>query len=181
MGPAQAPGLAGAGRKPAFDRRFTESPGTMNAVQLTEMTDDQLWQRSREGDREAFGQVVERYQSLICSLAYSACGNLAQSEHLGQEAFITAWQQLKELREPGKLRAWLCGIVRNLAANALRREQRRGGPARSLNSVVEPAGSGADPAAQAATQEEVTLLWRTLAGLPGTYREPLVLFYGHGQ
>ena len=153
----------------------------MNAVPLTEMSDDQLWQRSREGDREAFGQIVERYQSLICSLAYSACGNLARSEDLGQETFIAAWQKLAELREPDKLRAWLCGIVRNLAANALRREQRRGGSAKSLNSVAEPAGSDADPAAQAVTQEEATLLWRSLAGLPETYREPMVLFYRQGQ
>jgi hypothetical protein len=47
--------------------------------------------------------------------------------------------------------------------------------------VAEPAGSAADPAAQAVTQEEATLLWRTLAGLPETYREPLVLFYRQGQ
>src|SRR5262249_51157328 len=99
----------------------------MNEVPFTEMADAQLWQRSREGDREAFGEVVGRYQSLICSIAYSACGDLAQSEDLGQEAFLAAWEKLGELREPAKLRAWLCGIVRNRAANARRREQRRGG------------------------------------------------------
>ncbi|HJZ90910.1 MAG TPA: RNA polymerase sigma factor, partial [Gemmataceae bacterium] len=153
----------------------------MSTTPLAEMSDGQLWQRSRTGDREAFGQVVERYQSLVCSLAYSSCGNLAESEDLGQAAFLAAWQQLAEVREADKLRAWLCGIVRNLAANARRREQRRGGSARSLNSVVEPAGPDADPAAQAVTQEEATLLWRTLAGLPETYREPLVLFYRQGQ
>src|SRR5262245_64831858 len=134
---------------------------SMRTVPLTAMSDDQLCQRSRERDREAFGQIVERYQSLICSLAYSACGNLAQSEDLGQETFIAAWQQLAELREPGKLRTWLCGIVRNLAANARRREQRRGGPAGSLSALAEPAGSDADPAAQAVTQEQANLLWRT--------------------
>jgi DNA-directed RNA polymerase specialized sigma24 family protein len=64
----------------------------MNTVPLTVMPDDQLWQRSRQGDREAFGRIVERYQSLICSLAYSACGDLAQSEDLGQEAFLAAWE-----------------------------------------------------------------------------------------
>jgi RNA polymerase sigma factor (sigma-70 family) len=153
----------------------------MNPISLSAMPDDQLWQRSREGDRAAFGQIVERYQSLICSLAYSACGNLARSEDLGQETFITAWQQLDDLREPAKLRPWLCGIVRNLSASTLRREQRRGGPAKSLSSVVEPAASNTDPAAQAVTQEEAALLWRSLAGLPESYREPMVLFYRQGQ
>ncbi len=153
----------------------------MNAIAVSELSDDQLWQRSCRGDREAFGQIVERYQSLICSLAYSTCGNLARSEDLGQETFIAAWQKLGELREPGKLRAWLCGIVRNLAANAVRRERRRGGAAESLSTMIEPVGSVADPAAQAVTNEEATLLWRTLAGLVETYREPMVLYYRQGQ
>jgi len=153
----------------------------MNASSLSAMSDDQLWQRSGEGDREAFGRIVERYQSLICSLAYSACGNLAGSEDLAQETFVAAWQQRGELREPAKLRGWLCGIVRNLAANAIRREQRRGGVAQSLDSVAEPARSDADPAVQAVSQEEADLLWRALAGLSETYREPMVLYYRQGQ
>src|SRR5262249_61647879 len=77
--------------------------------------------------------------------------------------------------------AWLCGIVRNLAASERRREQRRGGAAQSLDSVRDLAGSDAYPAARAVTQEEADLLWRSLAGLSETYREPMVLFYRQGQ
>lgn len=157
---------------------------TMNTIPLlalTTLSDDQLWQMSRAGDREAFGRIVERYQALICSLAYSACGNFSRSEDLAQETFVTAWQRLDELHEPSKLRAWLCGIVRNLAANARRREQRRGGPAESLDAVAEPAATEADPAAQAVSHEEEVLLWRSLGDLPETYREPLVLFYRQGH
>lgn len=153
----------------------------MTNIDSTPLSDDLLWRRSRSGDREAFGRIVERYQSLVCSLAYSACGNLSRSEDLAQETFLTAWQRLGELREPAKLRSWLCGIARNLSANASRREQRRGGPAESLDAVGEPTALDADPAAQAVTQEEATLLWRSLGGLPETYREPMVLFYRQGQ
>lgn len=153
----------------------------MNPISMTAIPDDQLWLKSRDGDREAFGRIVERYQTLICSLAYSACGNLSRSEDLAQETFVTAWQKLGELREPAKLRAWLCGIVRNLSANAIRREHRRGGPAQSLDSVVEQASEEADPATHAVSQEEAKLLWRSLSGMPETYREPMVLFYRQGQ
>ena len=154
---------------------------TLFTSALTVISDDQLCQQSRAGDREAFGRIVERYQSLICSLAYSACGNLSRSEDLAQETFVTAWQKLGELRETSKLRAWLCGIVRNLASNAARREQRRGGPAESLELLDEQAAPEADPAAHAVTHEEETLLWSSLAGLPENYREPMVLFYRQGQ
>lgn len=148
---------------------------------MAAMSDDQLWLKSRDGDREAFGRIVERYQGLICSLAYSACGNLSRSEDLAQETFVTAWQKLGELREPTKLRAWLCGIVRNLSASSLRRERRRGGPAVSLDHLNEHVSADADPATNAVSQEEADLLWRSLAGMPETYREPMILFYRQGQ
>src|SRR5580765_3155707 len=99
----------------------------MNLMNSATVSDEQLWRLACEGDREAFGRIVERYQSLICSLAYSACGALGTSEDMAQETFITAWHRLKDLRDPGKLRQWLCGIVRNIAANAVRRELRPGG------------------------------------------------------
>src|SRR5262245_25964381 len=115
------------------------------------MSDEQLWRRSCEGDREAFSKIVERYQSLICSLAYSACGALGTSEDMAQETFMTAWHRLKDLREPSKLRAWLCGIVRNIAANAVRRDLRHGGAPESLEVVADQASPNDDPAAQAVT------------------------------
>jgi hypothetical protein len=46
------------------------------------------------GDRDASGRIVERYQSLVCALAYSVCGDLARSEDLAQETSIAAWRQL---------------------------------------------------------------------------------------
>jgi RNA polymerase sigma factor (sigma-70 family) len=82
--------------------------------------DAELVNASLGGNRDAFGQIVTRYQSLICSLAYSATGSLSQSEDLAQEIFVTAWKQLAGLREPEKLRSWLCGIARNLINNFLR-------------------------------------------------------------
>src|SRR5262245_21730800 len=140
-------------------------------------SDEQLWRLSCEGDREAFTRIVERYQCLICSLAYSACGALGTSEDMAQETFITAWHRLKDLREPSKLRQWLCGIVRNIAANALRRELRRGGEPQSLDTAAVELSVEDDPAAQTITREEETLLWRTLGEMPDIYRESLVLFY----
>jgi RNA polymerase sigma factor (sigma-70 family) len=145
------------------------------------MSDETLWQLSLRGDTVAFGRIVERYQSLICALAYSACGNLATSEDLAQETFVAAWRRLGELREPNKLRNWLCGIVRNLAANANRRDFRRGGAPAALEAVGEKEAPTADPAAEAVTHEEEILLWRALASMPEQYREPLVLFYREQQ
>ncbi len=91
----------------------------------TEMlADAELVALCRGGDRDAFGRIVERYQSLVCGLAYSACGDLNRSEDLAQETFLTAWRQLAALREPDKLKGWLCGIVRNLTRTSARDQSR---------------------------------------------------------
>ena len=52
--------------------------------------DAELVGESLAGNRDAFGQIIARYQSLVCSLAYSATGSLSQSEDLAQETFVAA-------------------------------------------------------------------------------------------
>jgi RNA polymerase sigma factor (sigma-70 family) len=141
-------------------------------------SDAQLVEWSLTGDRDAFGRIVERYQSLVCSITYGATGSLAWSEDLAQETFITAWKQLAELREPGKLRSWLCGIARNLLGKELRRRE----PVRGAELLAdELPASEPSPSAQAVSREEEAILWRALAQIPPTYREPMILFYRQQQ
>jgi RNA polymerase sigma factor (sigma-70 family) len=144
--------------------------------------DSELVGASLSGNRDAFGQIVSRYQSLICSLAYSATGSLGQSEDLAQDTFVTAWRQLRDLREPEKLRAWLCGIARNLINNALRKQGREPSHrAESLEGIAEGASPEPLPVETAISREEAAILWRSLERIPEIYREPLILFYREHQ
>jgi RNA polymerase sigma factor (sigma-70 family) len=155
------------------------TPKNMSA---TGSNDAELVSACLDGNRDAFGRIVTRYQSLVCSLAYSATGSLGTSEDLAQETFITAWKCLRDLREPGKLRAWLCGIARNRISNALRREGRQ--PLRvaePLDAADEQPATEPLPPDQVISTEEEAILWRSLERIPETYREPLVLFYREHQ
>ncbi len=155
---------------------------TTNMIVAVELADDELVAQSLDGNRDAFGRIVSRYQSLICSLAYSATGSLGQSEDLAQETFVAAWKQLRELREPGKLRAWLCGIARNLIHNSLRRQGREPSHrAESLEELSESRSPEPLPGEQTISNEEQAILWRSLERIPEIYREPLVLFYREHQ
>jgi RNA polymerase sigma factor (sigma-70 family) len=148
----------------------------------TACNDAELVAETLGGNRDAFSQIVVRYQSLICSLAYSATGSLGQSEDLAQETFITAWRRLRLLREPAKLRAWLCGIARNRINNTLRREGREPLTASEpLETAHEAPASEPSPPDQAISREEAAILWRALERIPQLYREPLVLFYREQQ
>jgi RNA polymerase sigma factor (sigma-70 family) len=147
-----------------------------------EYSDTELVARSLTGDCEAFSRIVSRYQTLICSLAYSRIGNLGQSADVAQETFITAWKHLRHLREPAKLRSWLCGIVRFRIQKSLRREGRE--PvhhAESLEEAHDSPASEAAPSEHAIRREEEEILWRSLERIPEIYRDPLILFYREHQ
>ncbi|HXF11040.1 MAG TPA: sigma-70 family RNA polymerase sigma factor, partial [Desulfuromonadaceae bacterium] len=133
-------------------------------------------------NRDAFSQIVSRYQSLVCSLAYSATGSLGQSEDIAQDTFIAAWKQLRSLDEPEKLRAWLCGIARNLTNNSLRKQGREPSHrAESLDEIAESQSPEPLPVDRTISNEEAEILWRSLERIPEIYREPLVLFYREHQ
>jgi len=63
-------------------------PKTDNMTWIGIVEDGDLVATSMAGDREAFGRIVERYQRLLCSLAYSATGSVSESEDLAQEGFV---------------------------------------------------------------------------------------------
>src|ERR1043165_1149321 len=152
------------------------------AVKTTNSSDSELVRRSLAGNRDAFGWIVARYQSLLCSLAYSATGSLSQSEDLAQDTFVTAWKQLRDLREPEKLRAWLCGIARNLINNALRKQGREPSHrAEPIEVISEGPSPEPLPIETTISKEEAAILWRSLERIPEIYREPLILFYREHQ
>ena len=68
-----------------------------DSMNTTERSDADLVADCLGGRRDGFRMIVERCQTLICSIAYSATGNLSRSEDVAQETFITAWAQLRSL------------------------------------------------------------------------------------
>jgi RNA polymerase sigma factor (sigma-70 family) len=138
------------------------------------ISDAELVNLSRAGDRKAFGQIVRRYQALISGLVYAACGDLHQSEDVAQETFISAWKSLSGLREPAKLTGWLCQIARRRLADLSRKTSHK---EIQFSQAFTPAQEPAAIPQDVATAEECEMLWRTLARIPQPYRETLVLFY----
>lgn len=139
--------------------------------------DEQLVVQTQAGDRDAFRQIVERYQNLICSLAYNATGDVGQSEDLAQETFIAGWKQIAQLREPAKLRSWLCGIARNLINNRRRRLAAQPWPAAAAADDQELVAPEPSPGEAAVKREQEAILWQALERIPADYRQPLILFY----
>ena len=135
----------------------------------------------QQGSREAFAELVSRYQNLVTSVAYSRTGDLQRSEDIAQQAFLIAWQKKDQLENPDRFGAWLRGIASNLALNEVRLQtNRQRKTTKAIDSFDEPAfdQSADSPTIQS---EQNELLWSTLEKIPENYREPIILFYREGQ
>ncbi|HUS66354.1 MAG TPA: sigma-70 family RNA polymerase sigma factor [Kofleriaceae bacterium] len=141
------------------------------------MTDAELIDASRRGEREAFGRLVERYQKLVCAVSYGATGDRALSEDVAQETFLAAWRQLGELAAPSKVRPWLCAIARNLGLRA-RRDVAR---VATDDEAPELPVDGPSPFDAVVEAEATWIVRDTLQRVPETYREVLVLYYQYDR
>ncbi|MCU4675255.1 sigma-70 family RNA polymerase sigma factor [Catenovulum sp. 2E275] len=149
---------------------------------ITATNDTELVRLALSGDQNAFADIVGKYQNLLCSLAYSSLGDLRFSEDIAQETFIEAWKKLNTLKEPEKLKAWLCGILRFKLSHFQRKENKQ--PLKEANMIAEydmPEAVNKVIDDSAILAQEQALLWKYLTQMDVHYREPLILFYRKHQ
>ncbi|MCA9157246.1 MAG: sigma-70 family RNA polymerase sigma factor [Planctomycetales bacterium] len=151
----------------------------MTSISSTRKEDSDLWAQVIEGSAAAFEIVVAKYQNAVSAVSYSRVGDFNISEDISQETFLVAWQSRDSLDEPEQLRAWLCGIARNLSNNYLRQSNRHSAP-KQLVDVPDSSGTVNEAESKVVAQEEQALVWSTLESIDETYREPLVLYYREG-
>ncbi len=135
-----------------------------------------LIRKAKGGDTAAFAVMIRRYQNLVYATAFQILRDTALAEDVAQEAFVTAFQSLQDLRTESSFPPWLRKIVRNLAL-ASRKEQRRFGAleeARVLQSPSADAGPDAERERHEADAfgEEVG---RIVSSLSDTLRFPVLL------
>ena len=70
-----------------------------------------LVQTAQQGNHQAFGQLVYRFQDMAFAYAYSIVGDSGVAQDAAQEAFMDAYQTLAKLREPAAFPGWFRRIV----------------------------------------------------------------------
>jgi len=131
-----------------------------------------------KGYTSAFETIIQRYQSLVCAITFSATANLDKSEELAHEAFIRAWTNLAQLQDMARFRAWLCAIARNVVRNHIRDKKRDVvGRAASLDRMVDVSSGQSEPVEAVIDKEQQAVIRRALEEIPDSYREPMILFY----
>lgn len=147
---------------------------------MTEKPDTTLVGEARSGSRDAFCELVRRYQDHAYGLAVALVSDFDLAQDVVQEAFVCAYSHLAKLREPERFAGWLRGIVRNTARRALRnREHDRLLVEKLCGSGVEPEPVRS-PAESAEAMERRHLVQHALQRLPQRNREAVTLHYVDG-
>jgi RNA polymerase sigma factor (sigma-70 family) len=86
---------------------------------MNHITDAELVAKIRGGDKEAFGQLVERYQQMVGHIAKKMIADEWIAHELAQEAILQAYLSLDHLRDASRFKSWLYGITLNICRSYL--------------------------------------------------------------
>lgn len=144
------------------------------------MNQEQNWiEAARQGDQDAFAQLVRLYEKRVFALTLRMCKKPEDAAEAAQEAFLAAWQGLRFFRGESSFSTWLYRLASNASVDLLRREGRHraaAGPSlddAELNlDVPAPAASPQEQAERSELREQIEA---GLAALPPDYRQVLIL------
>lgn len=147
------------------------------------MTDEELISRVREGERELFGVLVERYKRGIANFIGASLRDGSDVADLSQETFLRAYAHLGTFNpQLGKFSTWIYQIARNVIRTHLGRSLRK--PAaqplpeeQTLENSLPDPSRDADPAGGVLRDEAERELRTALAELPERTRTVLALRY----
>jgi RNA polymerase sigma-70 factor (ECF subfamily) len=145
------------------------------------VTDADLVARAREGDRAAFGDLVERHQAAVRRAALSAVGSRADADDVAQEAFLLAYRRLDSFRGDASFKTWLLTITWNQAMNHRRKSRpwwqfvSVDAPESDAFEAVQLVSAAQTPEALAAGGEMRDDIRRAIRRLPHKLRDALLL------
>jgi RNA polymerase sigma-70 factor (ECF subfamily) len=135
--------------------------------------------RARDGDRDAFGRLVEQFQRTVHAIALQRLGHDGDAQELTQDVFLHVLHRLDQVREPERFAGWLRQVTHHMAIN---RATRRVPPSSLEDEVLAHVSAYRDDPHEALVRtERSTRLWEALARLKPLDRESLVAFYIQGR
>src|ERR1043166_6094162 len=137
--------LAGSGRK---------------GCAMTELDLTELVLRARDGDREAYGELAQRFQPTVYAVALARLRNPTEAQELAQEVFLHGMKKLPQLRDVQCFAGWLRQITVRMAINRLTRR----GPLHKVESEVldNAEAAGASPLEEMVKAEQAAALYKGL-------------------
>jgi len=142
------------------------------------VTEEEWIEAAREGDKVAFGRLVEAYQTPIYNLAYRMLHNRSEAEEAAQEAFIRAYRHLDSYDPERPFSSWLFSIASHYCIDRLRRRRIDWLPLKE--EIAEPvrlASASPNPEAVATDRDREAWIQELMEMLSPTDRAALTLHY----
>jgi RNA polymerase sigma-70 factor, ECF subfamily len=130
-------------------------------------TDVEIILRAREGDNDAFRQLVERYQERAYWIAQGKVHNAEDAMEIAQEAFVRVHRSLHRFNPNLKFYTWFYQIVTNLSIDTLRRRKKRARV--SIDDIAEAEAQPSQPGAGLEARELQARVYVILDCLPEKY------------
>jgi len=86
---------------------------------------DRLADMARDGDRQAFSQIVKMMMNQVTALTYRMTGDRDAGQDLAQDTFVAAWQKLDSFRGEAAFTSWIYRIASNKSLNYLKSAGRK--------------------------------------------------------
>lgn len=145
------------------------------------MTDAQIVQACKNGDRDAFNELMEKYQDMVFGMAYSLLSDYEDAKDASQEIFIKVYKSISSFKGQSAFTTWLYVICRNVCNDILRKRQKGGATIISLDAdtddespVREVKSDAPTPEEQAEMNETQRLVRDAINSLKPEYREILI-------
>ena len=139
------------------------------------MTDEELVLLARQGDPDAFDQLVVRHQSAVYRAALAAMRVPQDAEEVAQDAFVRAWSNLGRFRGDSSFKTWLLTIAWNQAMSRRRRLVGWFRRAVAIDAVAEPVDGGRAQDASLRDSELQRLAQQAIQALSPKLRDALLL------
>lgn len=144
---------------------------------MTEITDETIAQSVQNGDAEAFGELISRYETKLKRYGRKFLNTADEIEDLVQDVFIKSYTNIQSFNPELRFSPWIYRIAHNLFVNELKRKSRYGLTLFDADTLLPflPAQETADSdILEEELQQEIDAL---LALLPPKYREAIILHY----
>ena len=139
------------------------------------MEDEILVQQLKEGSREAFDLLYEKYKNLVIRTAYLITGNRSDSEDVAQETFVKVYLHIAELKNDAGFKPWMMQILVRTAYRTGKKKSREV-PDDEIDRLSECAAL-VSPLGQMIKREEAEMISRAVAALPMKQKAVVVLYY----
>lgn len=146
---------------------------------LTNLTDEKLVELTVSSDRDAFGEIVRRWERKIFALCFGMLGREDEARDAAQETFISAYRNISNFRGEAKVSSWLHRIAVNQCLTVKRRAKTRSEEFINDDSgddekfFVAPATGS--PARATEQTERLTLVRQAVGSLPVDLRQVVVM------